>query len=254
MNNQEGWEPQQPHAPGDPWARPAGPPDRPSVPEYGQYAPHGTVRWSEEQPARYENAPAQRSGRTRTGGWASGIPGSWGIIGICTAVWMLQWLIRLGTPYDLASILGYAPVLTASEPWRMLTSGFVHAMPQPLHLLLNMYTLYLFGRMLEPLLGTWRFLLLFLVSVIGGSLGVYFLGDPFTLVIGASGGVFGLFGAAFVFMRHFKQDLRAMGVLIAINLAFGFMVGGIAWQAHVGGLITGILLGLALVPTLKKRA
>ena len=175
------------------------------------------------------------------------------VIGICVLVWMIQWVVRLTTPYDLSAILGYAPALTVTQPWRMITSGFVHAMPSPVHLLLNMYTLYLFGRMLEPLLGAWRFSALFLISVMGGSAGVLLWGDPWVLVIGASGGIFGLFGAMFVFVRHFRGSITPIVVLIAVNLAFGFLVGGIAWQAHLGGLLTGALVGLLMLPGLRGR-
>ncbi|RKQ35173.1 rhomboid family intramembrane serine protease [Kocuria tytonis] len=190
-----------------------------------------------------------RRGRGRRSGW----PVTWVLIGVCVLMWGLQWATRVLTPYDLSTILGYAPALTQAQPWRVLTSGFVHAMPSPVHLLLNMYTLYLFGRMLEPLLGAWRFTVLFLASVLGGSAGVFLWGDPWVLVIGASGGIFGLFGAMFVFMRHFRNSVVPITVLIAINLAFGFLVGGIAWQAHLGGLATGAVVGLLMVPGLRPR-
>lgn len=235
--------------------------DRPvPAPQYGQYisGPNGGAggphQGGPHDPTRGPQPPQRHGGpgmqRRRRGG---GMPVSWTIIGVCVAVWGLQWLVYAITPYNLASILGYAPVLTTSEPWRMLTSGFVHSMPSPIHLLLNMYTLYLFGRMLEPLLGAWRMLVLFILSVLGGSLGVLLLGQPNVLVIGASGGVFGLFGALFIFMRHFKRSITPIVVLIVINLAFGFLVGGIAWQAHVGGLIVGGLVSLAMLPGLRNR-
>ena len=205
--------------------------------------------------------PAQ--GDLACGGAGGGEPGvvpgrpswpvTWAIIGTCTVVWGLQWVVRLATPFDLSTVLGYPPALTASQPWRMLTSGFVHAMPSPVHLALNMYTLYLFGRMLEPLFGPWRMAVLFVLSVVGGSAGVYLWGDPWVFVIGASGGIFGLFGAMFVVMRHFHSNLRPITVLIALNLAFGFFVGGVAWQAHLGGLLTGAVLGLLMLPGLRRR-
>lgn len=203
-------------------------------------AVHGPVR-------RHSGAGGQRI-RHRTA-W----PVTWALIGVCAVVWAAQWVTRLTTPYDLSTILGFAPALAEIQPWRMLTSGFVHAMPSPVHLLLNMYTLYLFGRMLEPLLGAWRFAVLFLLSVLGGSVGVLLLGDPWVLVIGASGGIFGLFGAMFVFVRHFRNSVTPIVVLIGINLVFGFLVGGIAWQAHVGGLAAGALTGLLMLPGLRGR-
>ena len=72
-------------------------------------------------------------------------------------------------------------------------------------------------------------------------------------VIGASGGIFGLFGAMFVFMRHFRSSVTPIVVLIGINLVFGFLVGGIAWQAHVGGLVMGAFTGLLMLPGLRGR-
>lgn len=246
-----------PHDPRDD-RRPAGSPDGPApwsgepvpAPRYGQYV-HGQESADPRGAQRGgHDGAAQRRRRPRRVG---AMPVTWTLIGICAVMWGLQWLTSLFTPYSLTSILGYAPALTDTQPWRMLTSGFVHAMPSPLHLLLNMYTLYLFGRMLEPLLGTWRMAVLFVVSVLGGSVGVLLLGNPWVLVIGASGGVFGLFGAMFVFMRHFKNNITPIAVLIAINLAFGFLVGGIAWQAHVGGLIAGAVVALAMLPGLRRR-
>ena len=216
------------------------------------YGPHGNgpSHAGQHDPA---GGGAPSRGRSRRGRGRSGWPVTWTLSGICAGMWALQWLTRLFTPYDLSTVLGYAPALTASQPWRMLTSGFVHAMPSPVHLLLNMYTLYLFGRMLEPLLGAWRMAALFLLSVVGGSVGVLLLGDPWVLVIGASGGIFGLFGAMFVFMRHFENSIVPITVLIVINLAFGFLVGGVAWQAHLGGLVTGAIVAALMLPRLRRR-
>ncbi len=238
-----------------PGAHPSGPREGSGAPQGP--APHGYVPYGHgsSNPAQHDpaGAGAPSRGRLRRGRGRSGWPVTWTLIGICAGMWALQWLTRLFTPYDLSTVLGYAPALTASQPWRMLTSGFVHAMPSPVHLVLNMYTLYLFGRMLEPLLGAWRMTALFLLSVVGGSVGVLLLGDPWVLVIGASGGIFGLFGAMFVFMRHFENNIVPITVLIVINLAFGFLVGGVAWQAHLGGLVTGAIVAALMLPRLRRR-
>ena len=239
--------------PGDPRAG-GGAPQGPAPHGYGPHG-HGPSHPGQDNPGQHNPAwgGAPSHGRSRRGRGRSGWPVTWTLIGICAGMWALQWLTRLFTPYDLSTVLGYAPALTASQPWRMLTSGFVHAMPSPVHLLLNMYTLYLFGRMLEPLLGAWRMAVLFLLSVVGGSVGVLLLGDPWVLVIGASGGIFGLFGAMFVFMRHFENNMVPITVLIVINLAFGFLVGGVAWQAHLGGLVTGAIVAALMLPQLRRR-
>jgi membrane associated rhomboid family serine protease len=165
------------------------------------------------------------------------------IIGLCVLVYVLQWLIpRDGIYQELA----YAPAFTDLEPWRMLTSAFLHSQGFILHIVLNMYTLWIFGQALEPLLGRIRFLAVYLLSAIGGSVGfllltpVYPVGGPVG-VVGASGAIFGLFGAMLVVQRHRGGDTRQLWVLIAINGVIGFMVPQIAWQAHLGGLVTGAL-------------
>lgn len=193
--------------------------------------------------------------RTSLGGRASsGSPMlvTWWLIGANTVVYALQWLAR-AAGLSLAQLFAYAPALTTSEPWRMLTSGFLHSMSSPLHLLLNMYMLYVFGRMLEPALGRGRFLVLFVLSVLGGSLGVLVLAQPLGYVLGASGGVFGLFGALFVLQRHLGQSITPIAVLIGVNVVFGFVVPGIAWQAHLGGLVTGALVASAYTLAARRR-
>ncbi|MFI7483339.1 rhomboid family intramembrane serine protease [Kocuria sp. M1R5S2] len=202
-----------------------------------------------------EAARTRPAVRTSLGGRASaGSPMlvTWGLIGVNAAVYVLQWLGQ-AAGLSLTRMFAYAPALTAPEPWRMLTSGFLHSMANPLHLLLNMYMLYLFGRMLEPALGRGRFLTLFLLSVLGGSLGVLLLAHPMSLVVGASGGIFGLFGALFVLQRHLGQSITPIAVLIGVNVVFGFVVPGIAWQAHLGGLATGALVALAFTAVRRDR-
>ncbi|MCM3688480.1 rhomboid family intramembrane serine protease [Kocuria rosea] len=201
-----------------------------------------------------EAARSRPAYRTSLGGRAargSAMLVTWWLIGANVVVYALQWLaLVLGV--GLLQLFAYAPVTTTSEPWRMLTSGFLHSTTNPLHLLLNMYTLYLFGQMLEPALGRARFLLLFGLSVLGGSLGVLLLASPYTLVVGASGGIFGLFGALFVLQRHLGQSITPIVVLIGVNLAFGFLFPGIAWQAHLGGLVTGALVAFGYTLTLRR--
>jgi membrane associated rhomboid family serine protease len=177
---------------------------------------------------------------------------TWWLIGANAVVYVLQWLVQAAGP-SLVQLFAYAPATTASEPWRMLTSGFLHSMSSPLHLLLNMYMLYLFGRMLEPALGRGRFLLLFLLSILGGSVGVLLLSHPLSLVVGASGGVFGLFGALFVLQRHLGQSITPIAVLIGVNVVFGFLFPGIAWQAHLGGLVMGAMVAFGYTLATRSR-
>jgi membrane associated rhomboid family serine protease len=173
------------------------------------------------------------------------------IIGLCALVYALQWIIPNDGVYQQ---LAYAPAFTDSEPWRMLTSAFLHSQGFLLHIVLNMYTLWIFGQILEPLLGHVRFLAIYLLSAIGGSAGfllltpVYPVNGPVGLV-GASGAIFGLFGALLVVQRQRGGDVRQLLVLIAINGVIGFMVPQIAWQAHLGGLVTGILSAAVIAYT-----
>ncbi len=144
--------------------------------------------------------------------------------------------------------LAYAPVLTESEPWRMLTAAFLHSPSNYLHILFNMYALWITGNYLEPMMGRARFLALYLVSAVGGSVGFLMLVPVFsqgggsdwgTPVLGASGAVFGLFAALLVLNRHLGRQTGPILGMLAINAVLGFTLPNIAWQAHLGGALTG---------------
>lgn len=134
----------------------------------------------------------------------------------------------------------------------MLTAGFVHDPSGPMHILLNMYSIFVFGTVLEPILGRARFVALYLISIFGGSVAVLYLADPFSPVVGASGGFFGLMGAYFVVMRSIGASSTQMVGLIAINLVFGFIIPGISWQGHVGGLLAGGAIASVYANTRKS--
>ncbi|MDQ4501601.1 rhomboid family intramembrane serine protease [Sinomonas sp. ASV322] len=176
---------------------------------------------------------------------------TWVIIAVNVAVYALQWLLPNDEVYqDFA----YATALTAAEPWRMLTSAFLHSQGFVLHIVLNMYTLWIFGRVLEPVLGRVRYLAVYLISAFGGSVGFFVL-TPVSMngVIGASGAIFGLFGALFVVVRQRGGDVSQLLILIGINAVLGFVIQGIAWQAHLGGLITGGLTTAAIAYAPRGR-
>lgn len=141
------------------------------------------------------------------------------------------------------------------EPWRMITTMFVHSpfniqVPTTIfHILFNMYSLFIFGSVLERAIGRGRFLALYLIAGLGGSVAVDLVAHPLQPVVGASGAIFGLMGAFFVIHRRFGGNSTQLFVVIGLNLVIGFVVPGIAWEAHVGGLITGILVGLIYVGT-----
>jgi membrane associated rhomboid family serine protease len=185
---------------------------------------------------------------------------TFGIIAVCVVVYVLQWIVPADAVFrSFAFASVYAdPRFGAFEPWRLLTSAFLHSQGFILHIALNMYMLWIFGQALEPLLGRLRFLAVYIVSAIGGSVGYLALtpvlppGGPVG-VVGASGAIFGLFGAMLVVQRHRGGDTRQLWVLIAINGVIGFLVPQIAWQAHLGGLVTGALCAAVLAYTPRGR-
>lgn len=142
--------------------------------------------------------------------------------------------------------LAYLPFFTESQPWTIFTSLFVHA--SLIHIAFNMYSLFILGPEMERLVGRLRFVVLFLLSGFGGSLAVLLI-NPAGGVVGASGAIFGLFGAYFVVVRHLGGNSRQLLIVILINVVIGFLVPQIAWQAHLGGLAIGALIGLVYVKT-----
>ncbi len=178
---------------------------------------------------------------------------TYSILGVTAFVFLLQLIPGLGITERLlyAGLYSY-PI--AFEPWRMLTTALVHSQNFILHVGLNMYSLWLFGQALEPMLGRARFLTLYLISAFAGSLGVLFLSVPNQAVVGASGAIFGLMGAFLVIQRKLGGNMNGLLVLVGINLVIGFIPGtSIAWQAHVGGLIGGALVGLIYYSTRGVR-
>ena len=177
---------------------------------------------------------------------------TYAIMALCVVVFAAEvvtgQLVGSGSP--IVNALLYYPPYTSIQPWRMLTSLFVHG--SILHILFNMYSLFILGPELERLVGRWRFLALFLLSGLGGSVAVL-LSTPGSAVIGASGAIFGLFGAYFVIARHLGGNSRQLIVVIVINLVIGFIVPNIAWQAHVGGLLIGALVAFVLVRTRDRQ-
>ncbi len=140
----------------------------------------------------------------------------------------------------------YGPAVGDGEWYRIVTGGFLH--DGPLHLLFNMFALYVLGSFLEPGLGTPRFVFLYFASLLAGALGVLIL-DPHTFTGGASGAIFGIFGAAFVIARERRIGTVApqIALLLVVNLAFTFGTPGISIGGHLGGLAGGFLCSLAIV-------
>lgn len=145
----------------------------------------------------------------------------------------------------------------AFQPWRLFTVLIVHG--GIWHLALNMLALWMLGSSLEPLLGRMRFLWLYLLSGLGGSVAIVLLGYG-TPVVGASGAIFGLFGALLVIGRHVGANVTGIAVVLGINLVITFLpllTGStgfaVSWQAHIGGLAVGALVGLIFARTRAIR-
>lgn len=147
----------------------------------------------------------------------------------------------------------YSPAAGMTEPWRMLTAAFLHA--GIVHLGFNMVALWFTGPFLEQALGRIRFLALYLVSAFGGSVAVLLL-TPLEQwnrgTVGASGAVFGLFGAVAVVMLRMKIRNMSIFSVIGINLVITFVVPNISWQGHLGGLATGAAIAAVFAYLPKK--
>ncbi|WP_337925344.1 rhomboid family intramembrane serine protease [Arthrobacter jiangjiafuii] len=169
---------------------------------------------------------------------------------VCAALFVVQLLVP-----GFTRELWYAPQLTGREPWRMLSAAFLHSPGGYLHIAFNLYALWFLGQGLEPQLGRLRFALLYLISALGGSVGVLLLSPLNQAVVGASGAIFGLFGALLVVLLQRRASVRSVLILLAANFALGLFVPSIAWQAHLGGLLTGAACAAVLVyaPRTKHR-
>jgi membrane associated rhomboid family serine protease len=138
------------------------------------------------------------------------------------------------------------PIANQGEWYRIVTAGFLHA--GIIHIAFNMYALYILGSFLEPAIGTPRFLGIYFVSLLTGSLGVILL-SPDTLTVGASGAIFGLFAAALLVARGrgLEHVAGQLAILLAFNLLFTFSIPGISIGGHLGGIAGGVLAGAAVV-------
>jgi membrane associated rhomboid family serine protease len=208
-----------------------------------------------------EAARESRTPRTMFGGTVTdGRPVvTYALIISCVVVWLLQRADPTTTER-----LEFLPGIAMDRPWTFLTAAFLHSPSNVLHIASNMYALYICGQYLEPLLGRARFAALYLVSALGGSVGYYVLAQPemyqpaeqqhwWTGTVGVSGAVFGLFASLVVFNRRMGLQTAPVFVLIGINAVLGFVVPNIAWQAHLGGLLTGAAVAAVLVFAPKER-
>jgi membrane associated rhomboid family serine protease len=173
------------------------------------------------------------------------------IIGVCVALQLGQMASGAGVSGGLgASTLFqkyslYGPAVANGEVYRLLTSGFLHA--GLFHLLVNMYSLWILGTLLESTVGRIQYLLIYFVSLLAGSFGALLV-TPHAPTVGASGAIFGLMGAGVIVLRHrgISPLQSGLPLWIGINLVFSFAVPGISVGGHIGGLIGGALAALVL--------
>ncbi len=198
-----------------------------------------------------DDRTAQRAfGRSRP----SSVPqpiATYGLLGVTSVVSLL---ILLGDQAELESwlLLDKFAVHFSAEYWRLLTVALVHG--SFIHLMFNMYALWIIGPIVEALYGSWRYLGIYALCAVAGSVASYATSP--SPAVGASGAVFGLFGALLVADRVHKPALTRnarnltaqIGILIGVNLLIGFSVSGIDNAAHIGGLLAGAWLGFVLVP------
>lgn len=179
------------------------------------------------------------------------------ILLICVAVWIVELLLWLLWPSGLTELLGFGmfqPMHAVSRPWTFITSMFLHQPTSLMHILFNMISLWAVAPVLERLMGHWPFLALYLLSGIGGGLGMMAWGviTPngsgwLNASYGASGALFGLFASLLIVYRRIGIDISSMMVWMVINFAMPFVMRNIAWQAHVGGFLIGALFTWLLI-------
>ncbi len=185
------------------------------------------------------------------------------LMGVIALVYAGQWL----TGQWLTGAWVLAAQVVGAEPWRLITSTFLHSPASFIHIVFNLYALYALGPALEAFLGRARFLALYLVAGLGGSIGVLAVYElflvtggalaqatggfltPSLLVLGASGAVFGLMGAYLPLRRAIGVNIGQLAIVLGINVVIGFVATGIAWEAHVGGLAVGAAIGAVYLRT-----
>ncbi len=172
-----------------------------------------------------------------------------GILWFLIALNVVIFIITIARP-EIILFLGLSPVLLPQQPWTIISSMFVHNIPLPWHILFNMVALYFLGSFLIRAAGERNFLAVFLLGGLVGNLFFILLANPFSIGIGASGGVFALAGALAVIVPRvpvfifFIPIPMPLWIAVIILLALSFLFAGIAWQAHLGGLVLGLIAGL----------
>jgi membrane associated rhomboid family serine protease len=171
---------------------------------------------------------------------------TYSLIALICGAYLLQMVVP---SIEMRLVLPNIDFLLATNEWyRLFSVSLVHA--GLLHLGFNMYALMVLGNPLEAAFGKNKMLFIFFFSLLIGSLTSSYLASPSSYSVGASGAVFGLFGAIALVGKRIGTDTRSIYVIIGINFAIGFVLGGVDWKAHLGGLIGGVI---AAQLTLNKR-
>jgi len=179
------------------------------------------------------------------------------LIGICVLVWLVELADR-----NVINDLALSPAAGRVEPWRFLTSAFAHSL-NITHVGFNMLALWFLGRGIEPFLGRVRFAVSYLLSALGGSVLFILMASPaetgtaivpgwYDGMVGASGAIFGLFGTLLILQRRLGGSTRGLWTVLALNAALVFLIPGIAWQAHVGGFLAGLMTGVIFFEDAKR--
>jgi membrane associated rhomboid family serine protease len=171
---------------------------------------------------------------------------TWTLIGFTVAIFVVQLAAGINS---VAEDFGMWPfgIALYGEWWRLMTAAFLHG--SWLHIAFNMYVLFVLGPTLERALGHARFIVLYLVAALGGSVASYAFSDPRTVSVGASGAIFGLMGALIVAGRRMRWDITQVLVLLGLNVIIGFLSPEVDWRAHFGGLVIGALVAAIFVWT-----
>ncbi|WP_328849121.1 rhomboid family intramembrane serine protease [Micromonospora zamorensis] len=182
----------------------------------------------------------------RGGDAAMGGSGFGGLIGASTP--LTEWGAVLGRAYLSDYTLGG---IAEGQWYRLVTAMFLHY--GVLHLLLNMWALWVLGRSLEANLGRVRFAALYLIAGLGGNVAAYLFSSPRAATVGASTAVFGLFAALIIIERKLGRDISRIIPILVINLVFTLAVPGISIPGHLGGLVVGALMALVLAYAPRGR-
>jgi membrane associated rhomboid family serine protease len=189
---------------------------------------------------------------------ANNAPATFALIVICVGAYLAEIFGGAGglntTANSLITNFALQGAAVADGEWyRLVTAGFLHA--GLFHLGFNMFALYFLGRVLEPSIGTPRFLAVYFTSLLAGSFGAILLTGNLVNTVGASGAVFGIFGATFIIARGrgMNNIAREIGVILGINLLLTFAIPGISVGGHLGGLIGGVLCGMLIVAGERGR-